>query len=360
MNTSSNFKFYALTRFKLRVCASDCFSELKEAHDDAAPSRATIFRWFAEFKDKDTVSSGEGGPASDGDHVARSPRTSRTPEMIEAVKEKINEDCRLSVRELATTLNLTKSTVHRVLTEDLNLRNVCSVWVPHQLNEDNKRNRVNCAKQLRRLFFAEGMESFCNKLAVQDETWFHLEAESTKQKNRCWLQDGQPRPQVVRRTISAKKVMLLVAFTPSKRFSISAVRPGENVNSESIIAFVRHTGNLWRCLRSQPIHLNDVLWQWDNARPHASRRVKDFLQSRNITTVFQSPYSPDLNLCDRFFFKWMKADLGNQDFKDHLEVEETALQWARQLSEEALQQEVQKLIDYCQAVIDSRGEYVTP
>lgn len=67
-----------------------------------------------------------------------------------------------------------------------------------------------------------------------------------------------------------------------------------------------------------------------------------------------------MNLCDRFFFKWMKADLWNQDFKDHMEVQEAALQWARQLSEDALQQEVQKLIDHCQAVINSGGEYITP
>lgn len=350
-----NFKFYALTRFKLEVSASTCFTELKKAHGTTAPSRATVFRWFGEFKEDPTSDDSD----SDCDRDARSPRTSRTTEVIRMVEDKIKEDCRMTVRELASILDKSKTTIHRVLTEDLKLRNVCSVWIPHNLTDANKQTRVNCAKHIRRLFFAEDMESFCNKFVVQDETWFDLAVVPTKQQNRCWLQMGQPRPQVARRKISAKKVMLLVAFTPNKRFSITAVPPAETVNSDRIIDFVRHTGDLWRCLRSKPIRLNEVLWQWDNARPHCSRSVKEFLEARNITTVFQSPYSPDLNLCDRFFFHWMKKDLGNRTFTDPEELQEAALQWARSLSEDALQKQVQKLIDHCQAVIDSRGEYVT-
>ena len=151
--------------------------------------------------------------------------------MIRAVQQKISQDNRMTVRKLAKIFDLSKSTVHRVLTEDLKLRNVCSAWVPHNLTEANKQSSVNCAKHIRRLFFVEKMESFCNKLAVQDETWFHLEALPTKQQNRCWLQEGERRPQVVRRNISSKKVMLLVSFTPSKRFSITAVPPRETVNN---------------------------------------------------------------------------------------------------------------------------------
>lgn len=365
----NNLKFYALTRFKLKINASECFTELTTAHGDIAPSRATIFRWFSEFKDLSSANESSNSvpgendsddePSVNGAGDVRSPRPSRTRESVQRVQEKIQEDCRRTVRELATDLNMSKSTVHRILTEDLKLRNVCSVWVPHILTEANKQNRVNCAKHIRRLFFAEGMESFCNKLVVQDETWFHLNGLATKQQNRCWLEKHQPRPQVVRRNISSKKVMLLVAFTPSKRFSITAMPPGQNVDSETIIQFVRHTGDLWRCLRSQPIRLENVLWQWDNARPHSSRVVKEFLQARDITTVFQSPYSPDMNLCDRFLFNWMKSDLSNEDFEDHLEVQEAALRWARKLSQNSLQSEVQKLVDHCQCVIDSRGDYIT-
>ena len=345
-----NFKFYALTRFRLGVSATDCLQELMSAHGETAPCRSTLFRWFSEFRDATTGASAGNGPGRT--------RSARTPEMIQAVQELLAEDCKTSVRELAECLELGKSSVHEILTQDLHLRNVSSVWVPHQLSEDNKRNRVNCARSIRNLFIREGMESLCDKLVVQDETWVYLSGQPCKQKNRCWLSRDQARPQVVRRTAADRKTMLLVAFTPNKRFSISAVAPGESVNASRIIDFVRRTGNLWRNLRSNPIHLKDVLWQWDNARPHAARAVKDFLEAKQVTTVYQSPYSPDFNLCDRFLFHWMKSDFSHREFEDHIDLEKAALHWAKQLDEEALQREVQKLIDHCQSVIDIQGDYV--
>lgn len=83
----NNFKFYALTRFKLEVSANVCFTELKKAHGEAAPGRATVFRWFGDFKED----SAENDSESDSDCDARSPITSRTTQMIRNVEEKIND-----------------------------------------------------------------------------------------------------------------------------------------------------------------------------------------------------------------------------------------------------------------------------
>ena len=92
----------------------------------------------------------------------------------------------MSVRELADACEIDKSTVHRILRKDLGLRNVASVWVPHELSDLNKQNRVNCAENLRRHFHQEGMESFCNKYAVQDETWVYLKGQPRKQQS-CFV-----------------------------------------------------------------------------------------------------------------------------------------------------------------------------
>ena len=265
-----NFKFYAHIHFKLLISASDIYSELCEARVEVTPSRRTIFRWFKEFQhasnsDVDEDSNAHAGETSGSEHckgatVGRR-RTCRTAEKVLAVKDFVDEDCHVSVRYLAAFLNIGKSTVHEILTQDLELRNVSSVWVPHNLSDENKACRVNCAEQIRRLFLQEGMDAFCDKLVVQDETWVYLKGQENKQQNRCWLQADQPRPQVVRRSLSDRKVMLLVAFTPSKRFSIMALPPKQKADAEFMIRFVRHTGDLWRCLRTNPIHLKEILWQ---------------------------------------------------------------------------------------------------
>ncbi|CAG0902340.1 unnamed protein product, partial [Darwinula stevensoni] len=70
------------------------------------------------------------------------------------------------------------------------------------------------------------------------------------------------------------------------------------------IDFFGHTSDLRRSLRSKPLNLKEVIWQWDNTRPHRSAAVNDFMTQRDITTLFQRRYNPDIRLCDRFLFPW--------------------------------------------------------
>ena len=43
---------------------------------------------------------------------------------------------------LVEELNTIKNTIWRILTEDLGKRKVCARFVPHQLNEDQKSERI--------------------------------------------------------------------------------------------------------------------------------------------------------------------------------------------------------------------------
>jgi hypothetical protein len=346
----SHIQFYAFIRFKLGKSAAEVEDDIRAVLPDKCPTRRTIYRWFQDFNSPEFAL---------GD-AARSgrPCSTRTAETIAVVRDLITEDPRQSVRELADCMEIDFKTVHRILTEDLHLRNVCSVWVPHDLTADQCQARVNCAKQIRKVFFSRGIEKILNCLAVEDETWLHLEGKGSKADNRCWLGAGDSRPTVTRRSISEKKTMLLVAFTPNKRVSICTTPPNTKVDGQFMIDFIRHTGDLWRTLRSNPIHLDEVLWQMDNARPHSCRAVTDFLATRQVEQLWQSPYSPDFNLCDRFLFKWLKEDFSKRSFADHNEVKEAALQWFRQLDEKHLHTEVERLYEHCQKVIDARGAYI--
>uniref|UniRef100_A0A1I8IJZ2 SAP domain-containing protein n=1 Tax=Macrostomum lignano TaxID=282301 RepID=A0A1I8IJZ2_9PLAT len=288
-----DFQGYAYARYRLGISALSCHDELLKVYGDAAPGQSTVYRWYSKFRD-------EAFPPVSAPRTGR-PRSTRTAELIETCRALVEEDPKVSVRDLADFLEVGKTTVHEILTEDLHLRNVSAVWVPHALSEENKTARINCAKQIRRLFYNEGMENFCDKYVVEDETWVYLNNTGTKQNNRCWLGQGDHRPQVVRHSVGNAKTMLLVAFTPNKRFSIESTAPKQTVDANGIVEFIRHTGDLWRTLRSRPIHLSDVLWQWDNARPHVARSVQQYMESRGVQLVFQSPYSPDFNSVRPFF-----------------------------------------------------------
>ena len=70
--------------------------------------------------------------------------------------------------------------------------------------------------------------------------------------------------------------------------------------------FLHKTGEKWHSLRSDPTRLKQLLFQFDNARLHAAKPTKEFLARRNIQTLWQPPYSPDL--CDRGLFdRWRES-----------------------------------------------------
>ena len=168
----THFQFYALVRFKLGKSAVEVEEDLEAAFPDDCPSLRTIYRWFEGFPD----------PHHSLGDAARSgrPCSTRTEENIEVVKEFLEEDPRISVREIADCLKIDHKSVHRILTSDLQLRKVCSVWVPHDLTDDQRQARVKCAKQIRKVFRQRGMDNILNCLATEDETWIYLEGKKAR------------------------------------------------------------------------------------------------------------------------------------------------------------------------------------
>lgn len=84
-----------------------------------------------------------------------------------------------------------------------------------------------------------------------------------------------------------------------------------------------------------------------------------YREKHRIPLLRQSPYSPDLNLCDRFLFHWLKQQLqkDNAIFSSPEDVERHTLQVLRSFSEDVLRKELDKLILHCDYIISSNGCY---
>ena len=74
--------------------------------------------------------------------------------------------------------------------------------------------------------------------------------------------------------------------------------------------------------------------------------------------VWQSPYSPDFNLCDRFVFSYLKKELRKSTFTSAADVKMESLRILRDLPQECYVEELQKLQRHCEDVIAIHGEYV--
>jgi histone-lysine N-methyltransferase SETMAR len=69
----------------------------------------------------------------------------------------------------------------------------------------------------------------------------------------------------------------------------------------------------------------------DNASPHVSTRVKQYMEERGLRTAPYPPYSPDLASSDFFLFGYVKRALQGSEFQT---------------------------VEELQACIDTNGEYV--
>ncbi len=141
-----DFRSYVLIRSKLNVSPSDIYCEMITAFPEDCPTQRTVYKWL------DLIRSGSFSMKK-GTSSGRLPTTS-SPEEVQELEGIIQEHPRLSCRELSDIASLSKSTVHRILTTNLALRNALSMWVPHfKLMWDNARPH---SQELRRNFCQNG------------------------------------------------------------------------------------------------------------------------------------------------------------------------------------------------------------
>ena len=88
------------------------------------------FRWVKAFK--------AGKFSVEDDTRPGMPKTSVTKANIAAVKIVVDQDARLSVKDIASCTGISEGSVQTILKKRLDLRKVCARWVPHLLTEEQK------------------------------------------------------------------------------------------------------------------------------------------------------------------------------------------------------------------------------
>ncbi|QQP57880.1 Uncharacterized protein FKW44_003021, partial [Caligus rogercresseyi] len=226
-----------------------------------------------------------------------------------------------------------------LLREDLGLRNLLSVLVPHQLSEANKTQRVKCCQDLLKLFQDQEEDFLGSHLLVHDEYWFYWDsAEPTGARFST--------PRVIQTT---RKTIILMGFTcKPRRVSITALPAKTTADRNTMIEYLRTTGKRFLSLKKDKIRLKDCLLMWGNT----------LLTRRDVEPVKQSPYSPDLNLCDRFLLRKLKHLLREDEFGGHEEATLAVQRAMRRVSEAELYDQLRKLRGHCHDVIAVGEDYV--
>lgn len=143
---------------------------------------ATIKRWFNEFKS---------GRTSVMD-LEKSGRPSEIDEkMTEKLVKIIQNERKITTRELTRRLNVSEGTVETLLSET-GIRKLCSRFVPRFLTAEMQARRLSCCEENLKILERTG-ESLLENIITMDETSLSLYVPESKRESKEWKMLGDPR-----------------------------------------------------------------------------------------------------------------------------------------------------------------------
>ena len=123
---------------------------------------SVVMRWVAQFEC--------------GDEVLRHKlqcMTSVTSANINQVHQLIEEDSHLGIQTVSTLLSISYGSAHLILHDHLNMKKVYACWIPRQLSNEQKRQRVTSAQETICIFDKVGWHRLLD-IVTGDDKWFNF------------------------------------------------------------------------------------------------------------------------------------------------------------------------------------------
>ena len=229
-----------------------------------------------------------------------------TPETVQKVLDKVNEDRRKTVRQLAAETNLSHGSVHTALHKKIGVKKCPAAWIPHLLTAPEKLHRVTRARAALQLLRRRNNPVH---IVSGDESWFHCYKPQNKQSSAQWILPGEQRPTKPCLEMSICKLMLILFFDCYGVVHREFILDGHGVNAELYLQVLKNL----RCSirRKRPVQWRQNSWALlhDNAPAHIARPVRDLLRNNTVTVVPHPGYSPNLSPPDYWIFQKLKKTI---------------------------------------------------
>ncbi|KAJ4447106.1 hypothetical protein ANN_09106 [Periplaneta americana] len=156
-----------------------------------------------------------------------------TEDLKTKVNDRILQDRRTSLDELHIAFpDISRSLLGEIVSQHLGLHKICARWVPRQLSDQHKTQRMASALTFLMRYHTDG-DAFLDQIVTADETWMSHNTPETKRQSRQWHHPSSPKkPRKFKQTLSTQKVMATVFGIVSNPFKIDGV----NVNPVSLPA----------------------------------------------------------------------------------------------------------------------------
>jgi len=162
---------------------ADIHRQVCEVYGEGAMSGSMVRRWCRHFE-------------SGRDNVHDDKRSGRpsvvTPDLVQQIEVKIRENRRFTIMDLAECFpNVSRKTVHRIVTENLHFRKPCARWVPKNLTPEHKTKRMGPALSFLERYENDGYE-FLTHIVTGDETQVYHVTPESKQQSMQWRHTSSP------------------------------------------------------------------------------------------------------------------------------------------------------------------------
>ena len=266
--------------------------------------------------------------------------------------EVLNEYPFASVRQIARTTGIPKSTVYFKLTQKLGFVNMHLKWVPHSLNDMQKKTRVSISKQLLKILHSAKHNGW-NYFATGDESWFYLSYDYEQ----MWVASGNEPSKREKKMIGSEKVLLSVYWNPNGFLLIDALPKGSKFNADyyinNILIPLTENGTLYPDTNGRRLNLHV-----DNARPHTAKKSTQTMEYLGLKKVHHPTYSPDIAPSDFFLFGYAKEKLKGIKFNSRDELIQKVIEILNSIPKELLSQVFDEWERRLIQVIDTNGEYI--
>ena len=195
---------------------------LNRVSKKAPVARSLVYKWHKRYSDgRETI--------MDDDRCGR-PASKSNKSDVTLVKERLDIDRRVTIRELSDDLDMGYGTVHRIIKEELRMSRLSARWVPRLLKDYEMERRVKDSTSFLRRFAKEG-DHFLNRIITTDETWLFYYDPETKQQSSQWKSCDSPPPKKASMSKSMGKHMFIVFFDINGVLLSHAVPKGQSVNA---------------------------------------------------------------------------------------------------------------------------------
>ena len=256
---------------------TEIHNELQSVYGEPVISRTQVYHWCNLF---------EAGHSDLTDREGRGRSITATSEdNVKRVDELIRQDRRLKLHEIASSLEISETSAHKIVFDELGYRKVSARWVPKQLTDNHKEQRLDiCRELLRRSKSSRRVHghtanaggdflgydvTFLDSLVTGDETWLHHCTPETKQDSMTWKHPSSTVAKKFKVMRSAKKIMGTVFWDSRGVLLFETLQPGETINAARYCQTLDKLREAIR--RKRPGQLtNGVILQHDNATPHTA------------------------------------------------------------------------------------------